>query len=459
MSLDAAEDTANPTSPPMAPGLPVVGSLIGMSRDPAAFLVRCYRKLGPVFRVRLPGRTVTVLTGPDLARFMGGREGQAALSTQLVWSGLDAEYGAQQSLISSDGAQHRRLRELMRRGYSREALHGRLDDLVAITDQCLARDWVPGQTVPVVRALQRLVVSQLGTLLTGHAPLDYVDDLRFALNRMLTVYVTRQRPAVLLATPGYRRAKARVLELGDRMAAQHRANRAAGGGERPLVEALLQAGDGTGPALTREDLSMALLGPYMAGLDTVANTLGGLLYLVLKHPDALRRIRAEADAVFRRPHLDDTVLADLPSVQGAVQETMRLYPIAIAQPRTAATDFTFAGHLIRAGEPVYCAVTVPHFLEEFFPDPMRFDIDRYTPQRCEHARPGAYSPFGRGPHTCLGKGIADVQLTLTAALLVHRLDLSLASPGYVLRRTVAPTPGPATSFRLRVDGPRTPGTS
>jgi cytochrome P450 len=459
MTLSSAEALSDPAPTPAAPGLPIVGSLLGMSRDPAAFLVRCYRELGPVFRVRLPGRSVTVLTGPDLARFMGSRDGQAALSSQLVWSGMNGEYGAEKSVISVDGAEHRQLREVMRRGYSREALQGRFDDLVAITDQCLARDWVPGQRVPVVRSLQRLVVSQLGTLLTGNAPLDYVDDLQFTLNRILSVHVTGQRPALVLKSPRYRRAMTRVLGLGDRMVTQHRANRTAGGGERLLVEALLKARDATPEVLTSRDLSMALIGPYIAGLDTVANTLGGLLYLVLRHPDALRRMRVEADAVLRRPHLDDTVLEEMPSVQGAVQETMRLYPIAIAQPRTAAMDFRFADHLIRAGETVYCAVGVPHFLEEFFPDPMRFDIDRYTPQRREHARPGAYSPFGRGPHTCLGKGIADVQLTLTAALLVHRLDLSFTSPGYVLRRKVAPTPGPAASFRLRVDGARVPGTS
>jgi len=137
-----------------------------------------------------------------------------------------------------------------------------------------------------------------------------------------------------------------------------------------------------------------------------------------------------------------------------VQETLRLHPVAVSQIRIAQRDFEYGGHVIPAGETVHCAVTVPHFLEEFFPDPMTFDIDRYTDDRREHARPGAYSPFGRGPHTCLGKGIADVQMTLTAARLFHRLDLALPSPDYVLRRKAAPAPGPAASFAVRVIGRR-----
>lgn len=450
MSVPATEAKRTP----LVRGLPVVGNLAELTRDPAAFFVRCYTEHGPVFRVRVAGRTLTVLAGPDLARFMGSREGQTALRSKEVWQGLVDEYGAERSLIGMDGPEHKRLREVMRRGYSREALAGRLDDLVEITDRCLARDWLPGTAVPVVSSLQYLVVSQLGTLLTGQVPEDYIADIRTAILNILNVHVTKQRPKIMLKLPRFKRAKDRVVELGEHMVADYRANPPGPDHRATLIDDIMAAHDRDPELMPRRDLVVALTGPYVAGLDTVANTLGGLVYLVLKHPEVLERIRAEADAVFARDHLDDDVVEELPSVHGAVQEVMRLYPIAVAQPRIANRDFEYAGHRIREGEAVYCAITVPHFLEEFFPDPMRFDIDRYNPERREHVRPGAYSPFGKGPHTCLGKGIADVQLTLTAARLFHRLDLSLDPPDYVLRRKAAPTPGPSMSFAVRVDGVR-----
>ena len=316
--------------------------------------------------------------------------------------------------------------------------------------QCLERDWRPGATVRVVTAIQRLVTIQLGTLLTGQAPLEYLDDIRTMTRYILNSLVTRQRPAVLLRRPKYRRAKVRVQELGGQMIRDYRDRRSISRDRRILVDDIMDAHDRDSSLVAAKDLVVALTGPYVVGLDTVANTLASLVYAVLKHPEVLERVRDEADAVFARGHLTEESIADLPSTSGAVMETMRLYPIGVAQPRVADRDFEYAGYRIREGEPVYCAVTVPHFLPEFFPNPQVFDIDRYRPERREHATPGAYAPFGKGPHTCLGKGLAEVQMTLTAARLFHRLDLALDPPGYVLRRKAAPTPGPTTAFRIRV---------
>jgi cytochrome P450 len=103
---------------------------------------------------------------------------------------------------------------------------------------------------------------------------------------------------------------------------------------------------------------------------------------------------------------------------------------------------------------LYVSSVVPHFMDEYYPDAMRFDIDRYQPPRSEHMQPGAFSPYGRGPHTCLGKSLAEVQLALSMARLFWKYDLELDPPGYQLKTKVAPTPGPAMSFRVRVKGLR-----
>jgi len=446
---------------PVVPGPPLIGHVAALSSDPAAFFVRCYTEHGPVFRVRALRRTLTVLAGPELARWMGSREGRESLRSAEVWQGLVDEYGATRTLTGVDGPEHRRLREVMRRGYSREALDGRLDELVAITDECLDRAWRPGASVPVVEALQFLVTSQLGTMLTGTVPSEYVRDIRTTILYILNALVTRQRPEIILRDPRYRRSRARVQELGEGMIRAHRAREPQPDGRRTLVDDIMDAHDADPDLLAANDLVLALTGPYVAGLDTVANTLACLVHAVLAHPDVLARIRAEADEVFASGPLTDASLERLTATNGAVMETMRLYPIAVAQPRVANRDFEYEGHLVREGEPVYCAVTVPHFLPELFDDPLRFDIDRYAPERREHVTPGAYAPFGKGPHTCLGKGVADVLMTLTAARLFHRLDLALGRRDTVLRRRAAPTPGPVAGFRVRVvaqrRGPAAPG--
>jgi cytochrome P450 len=423
-----------------------------MAKDPARFFVRCYREHGPVFRVRLMGRTYTVIAGADAADFLNTREGRECLRSKEFWQGLVDEYGATRVISGEDGDSHKELREIMRRGYSREAIKGRLDELVAITDRSIERDWRPGGRVPVVRAMQYMVTDQLGSILTGGAPMEYVPDIRLTTLYILNVLVTRQRPKLLLKSPRYRRAKARVFELGEQMIADYHASP---DGHDNLVRDIMAAHVTNPRAMPAQDLVLSLTGPFVAGLDTVANTVGAFVYAVLKHPEVLARVQAEADALFAGGgSLDDDALKKIPAIRGALMETMRLYPIAVAQMRTATRDFTFAGHPIKAGETLYIGTSVPHFMAEYFPDPDRFDIDRYEKPRAEHMRSGAYSPYGRGQHTCLGKSLADVQMMLSMARLFHRLELELDPPGYTLATKTAPTPGPSMRFRVKVRGHR-----
>jgi cytochrome P450 len=437
---------------PVVRGLPVLGSALDLARDPARFFVRGYEQHGPVFRFKLFNRTYPVIAGVEAATFLNSQEGRDSLRSKEFWQGLVDAYGATRTLTGEDGASHKELRDIMRRGYSREALRGRLGELVEITDRSLDRDWRPGARVPVLRTMQRLVTDQLGTLLTGRAPLEYVEDIRITTQYILNVLVTRQRPRIMLLDPRYRRAKRRVFELGERMIAEHRPSGETGKGATILVDDIMAAHRANPAVMPAEDLVLSLTGPYVAGLDTVANTVACVVYAVLKHPQALARVQAEADALFAECGTDITEadLKRVPSIKAAVMEAMRLYPIAVAQMRTATRDFVFEGHRIRAGETVYLGTSVPHFLADYYPDPERFDLDRYDKPRAEHLQPGAYSPYGRGQHTCLGKSLADVQMVVSMARLFHRLELALDPPGYTLATKTAPTPGPRLSFRVRV---------
>ena len=113
-------------------------------------------------------------------------------------------------------------------------------------------------------------------------------------------------------------------------------------------------------------------------------------------------------------------------------------------------SFDFAGYRIPDGTSALIASTVTHYLPEFFPDPERFDIDRYSPERRENAQPGIFVPFGLGHHSCLGQGFAEVQMMLTIATLLHRAEIALARPNYRLKVQHAPGPRPADNFKVRL---------
>ena len=441
---------------PQVPGLPLLGSLFSMVKGPADFFVHCYRTYGPVCRLSVLGEKYVLISGVEAANFMGTRAGKECLRSKEFWEGLLGEYGAKRMLTGEDGDSHRELRDIMRSGYSKEAIKGRYNELVAITDGSLTRDWPVGREVPVVEAMQYMVVDQLGTILTGAAPLEYVKDIRTAIIYILNVLVTRQRPRILLKRPEYKKAKGKLMGLGYQMIKDAKARHATTKPEdRNLIDDIMAAHIETPEKMPESDLIVSLTGPYVAGLDTVANTTSAVVYSVLKHPEVKARVLREVDELFAAGDLDEErLLKKLPALNGAIMETMRLYPIAVAQMRTANKDFVFEGHQIYEGERIYIGTSVPHFMEEYWPKAKTFDIDRYQKPRVEHLRPGVYSPFGRGPHTCLGKSLAEVQMALSMARVFHKLDLELEPPDYVLKTKSAPTPGPAMDFKVRVKGYR-----
>lgn len=440
---------------PQVRGLPLIGSLFGIMNDPARFFVKCYREYGPVFRVKAANRRFTVLAGIEAAKFMSSREANDCLSTKEVFHGIAQEYGATSILPAEHGDRHKELRDVLRRGYSHDSIKGRYNEFIRVTDGSLARFWHTGKRVPVVNAMQYMVVDQLGTFLNGAAPAEYAKDLCLMNLYVLNVLMTRQRPRILLLDPRYKRAKARVIELGRKVIADYHARRETrGDAERNFVDDVMEAHLTRPDVMPASDLILNLSSPYMAGLDTVANTTATIVYTVLKHPEVLARVQREVDELFANGDIEESDLKKLPSLQGAIMETMRLYPLSVAHMRTAKRAFIFAGRRIDEGESLYVATSVPYFMEEYYPAPETFDIDRYQKPREEHLQSGAYSVYGRGSHTCLGKSLAEMQIMLSMARVFHKLDLALEPANYQLKTKTTPAPGPALNFKVRVNGYR-----
>ena len=141
----------------------------------------------------------------------------------------------------------------------------------------------------------------------------------------------------------------------------------------------------------------------------------------------------------------------MPVTQRAILETLRLYPIVPVMVRTVANSFEFGGYWIPAGTSVWVAMPVSHHLPEIYPEPQRFDIDRFLPERREHGQPGAFAPFGYGPAQLPGTGGGPVvQMALINATILHRADIALDPPGYRLKLDSIPVPTPNRSFKIRV---------
>ena len=218
----ALTETLSSPKIPDVKGIPFIGNTLEMAKDPAAFFVRAYRDYGPIYRVNVFGRKQYVIAGTEAAKLMSTKQGREGLRSKEFWDDFVKHYGASKTLTQIDGEEHRRMRGIMRRGFSPVAVEGRYHELAEIADLSMVRDWKIGSSVPVVEAFQYMIVHMIGEIMSGDAPLEYVKDIRTNILFLLNILVSRQRPRFLMHSPRFKKASKRVEELGDKLIAQFR---------------------------------------------------------------------------------------------------------------------------------------------------------------------------------------------------------------------------------------------
>jgi cytochrome P450 len=233
-----------------------------------------------------------------------------------------------------------------------------------------------------------------------------------------------------LPLPEKRRKRWAMRRLDETVRRFIRERRASGADQGDLLSMLLLAADeeGDGGRFTDEqarDQSMTLL---IAGHDTSAAGLTWLFYCLARQPQAAALVHRELDAVLggREPTADD--LPRLGYTERVVKETLRLYPPAYALfMRQALADVEIAGYTVPRNSLVQLFPYVCQRDPRWFPDPEKFDPDRFLPERQRALPPFAYFPFGGGPRVCVGNAFAMMEMTLVAATLLQPLQVRPAA--------------------------------
>lgn len=418
--------------------------------------MRHYQSYGPVYRIRLLNREYWVLAGLEANQFLA-RDGDRCLSSRSLWK-MGAELGAPECfLLAQDGAWHRQLRKAHAPGYKREVYEGQIPQMVALTQAHIRERWLPGTSIPVVDEVQRIACEQVGHAVLGHSSKEIFEDVRLVFAMAIRTPSIPLVPSIFTKWPPYVRAKRRVWAYMRRLIAIERERLAR---DEPLPSRfaahVLAFRDENGRPIPESALAKSFAGVFFSSLDTLASTLSFMLYAAFKHPHILERVREDVEKLFAMPldTIDRHTLKACSALYGLALETMRMYPVVPVTPRIVVEPFEIEGVDIPAGVEVMFATGVTHMLPEFFPNPEVFDIDRYTPECAEHRRPGVFTPFSLGTHTCLGAGFAELQLIMTFATILHTAELALDPPDFTASVKPLPLPNPGKDFRLRVLGLR-----
>ena len=196
-----------------------------------------------------------------------------------------------------------------------------------------------------------------------------------------------------------------------------------------LLSTLLVAQDAEGGGMSDELVRDEVMTFFLAGHETTANALTWTWYLLSQNPEPEAKLHAEIDTVLagKLPSAGD--IPKLPYTDMVFSEAMRLYPPAWVLRRQALSDFKVGGYVLPAGSYVVLSQYVLHRDSRFYPQPSRFDPERWTPEAVAARHRFAYFPFGSGTRLCIGQPFAWTEGLLLIATLAQHWKLRLA-PGH-----------------------------
>lgn len=172
---------------------------------------------------------------------------------------------------------------------------------------------------------------------------------------------------------------------------------------------------------TTEEMEDQLVGMIFAGHETTALSLTYALYALATHPSICEAVVDEIDAVVGDGAVTTEVIDQLPLLERAIQETLRLYPPAHTLPRVTTEPLSTGERTIPEETHVHLSVIRVHRDERWYDDPLEFRPERWT--KDNDRPPYAYVPFGAGPRSCLGRHFALTEAKIVLATLLRDFNI------------------------------------
>jgi cytochrome P450 len=336
-----------------------------------------------------------------------------------------------EGLITSDGEVHKRQRRIAAPAFHRQRIQAYATVMVERA-AAMRESWRAGVEIDASAEMMRLALQIVARTLFDSDVTRDVQLINDEVNAIMRLYnflvaLPQLESWLHLPIPGvmrFKRARKRLDKVVYRMIDDRRRLGVDGG---DLLSMLLAARDDEADhsGMTDEQLRDEVLTIFLAGYETVANALAWTWLLLGQNPDAEAKLHAEIDSVLggRLPTLED--LPQLRYAEMVIAESMRLYPPAWAMGRQATCDIEIGPYKLPAGTYVFFSQYIIQRNADFFPDPLRFDPERFTPDRKAGRQRFAYFPFGGGNRQCIGESFAWMEAILSLVTLAQRWRLRL----------------------------------
>ncbi|MEU1277805.1 cytochrome P450 [Streptomyces sp. NPDC005805] len=408
------------TIPLATGGVPGLGHVPRLLRDPLAVL-RSLHTEGPVVLLKVGTMPMVYVTSPETVNEVMVKKARSFRKGRL-FDRVSELVG--EGLANSNGSKHLRNRRLMQPMFYKERLAG-YADVMSGRARSLADSWHHGQEldangVMVTYAIETLAATLFAADIGRPAVQSVREDLPVIMRNMLRRALA---PTWMDAWPiwkEFNRSATRMRSVIDDVITRTRA--ADPEGRPDLLSLLLAARDGDGVGFTDEEVRDELTTMLFAGSETVASTLAWALHHLALNPDVERAVLDEIKTVVGDRPVAFADVMRLPTVTRVLDETIRLHGV-VTLMRRSTEPVTIGGHELPAGTEVLISLYGLHRHPGLYPDPERFDPDRWLPERVA-ARPREHAlPFGAGNRRCIGDRFAWMEAVITLATLLPRWKL------------------------------------
>ncbi len=404
-----------------------LSGLLGYRRGPLPFFQNLAAQYGDISYFRLGPQEAFFLNHPDLIKDV------LVTNHQNFHKGLALQRAKRllgEGLLTSEEDFHRRQRRLAQPAFHRARIASYASVMTDYASESRAR-WHDGDTLDMSEEMMRLTLGIVGKTLFDADVVSDAREVGEAMTVVMDLFNTITIPFFeliqKLPLPQLRRfdaAKARLDAIIYRLIEERRRSSEDRG---DLLSMLLLAQDteGDGGAMTDEQLRDEVMTIFLAGHETTANALTWTWYLLSENPAVEEKLHEEIDRVLagRLPAFDD--VAQLKYTEMVLAESMRLYPPAWATGRLAMVETEIAGYTVPAKALVLMSQFVMHRDPRYFPEPLRFDPERWTAAARESRPQFSYFPFGGGPRRCIGEGFAWMEGVLLIAALAQQWRMRL----------------------------------
>ena len=332
-------------------------------------------------------------------------------------------------LVTNDGAHWVSQRRLIQPVFSARNVNAFDETINALTSSLMDR-WdsqVGDGVIWIDREMSELTFRIVGATLFGSDIERHARDVAGILD---IVNLNAQEPRALMTlfpwipTPYNVKWKRAVKRLDSIVYGMIAARRRAGTGGGDILDRLIDARDEEkGEGMDETQIRDEVVTLVMAGHETSAVALAWTLYLLATHPEVEARLNDELASHLGGAPATASDLPHIPYLKRVVQESMRIYPPVWAFARRSERAVEFDGYELPANAYVGVVVYALHRNPEYWPDPERFEPDRFEPTRSQGRHSYSYLPFAAGPRTCIGAGMAMLEVQLILAQVVQRFEV------------------------------------